>query len=107
MRRLIVDKARARKAYKRGDGALRVNLVDAMIPSEHQADQILSVDRALTKLARENPRRARLVELRYFAGMSIDEVATALSVSGRTARREWQVARLQLKEAIDGTGSAA
>jgi RNA polymerase sigma factor (TIGR02999 family) len=106
MRRVIVDRARALRAEKRGEHPHRVDLLDGMMFTEHNIDEILSVDQALAKLSTDRPREAFLVELRYFAGFSMGEAASALHVSERTARRDWEEARMYLKDAIDGTASS-
>jgi RNA polymerase sigma-70 factor (ECF subfamily) len=102
MRRIIVDRARARKSEKRGGDNQREDLSNSMIGSTDDADEVLAVDFALDKLDQESPRQARIVELRFFGGFSIEETAAALGVSTRTARRDWQLARLRLKLEIDG-----
>jgi RNA polymerase sigma factor (TIGR02999 family) len=109
MRRVLVDHARARRAAKRGAGARRVTLVDADVPhapvdAAVAADgvDVLALDVALTRLAALDPRKARLVELRYFAGLSIPEAAEALAVSPATVGREWAVARRWLRRELDG-----
>lgn len=101
MRRIVVDRARARRSHKRGGENIRVDLSD--IASTEDAEQVISIDHALDKLDQDCPRQARLVELRYFGGFSIEEAAAVLDISTRTARRDWQVARLRLKIAIDGS----
>lgn len=102
MRRVLVDHARARLAGKRGGGARHVTLLDASLDAkgagtavERDADTVdlLALDDALLRLADFDPRKARLVELRYFAGLSIPESAHALGVSESTVVREWNVAR--------------
>ena len=99
MRRLLVDHARARRQLKR-DGGNRVTLVPelAQVPS---ADvDILALNDALERLAVLEPRQARVVELRYFAGLNIEETAAALDVSVVTVKRDWAVARAFLKRAL-------
>ena len=99
MRRLLVDHARARRQLKR-DGGNRVTLVPdlAQVPS---ADvDILALNDALERLAALEPRQARVVELRYFAGLNIEETAAALDVSVVTVKRDWAVARAFLKRAL-------
>ena len=102
MRRVLVDHARARLAGKRGGGARHVTLLDARLDahavgaaSESDSDTVdlLALDDALLRLAAFDPRKSRLVELRYFAGLSIPESAVALGVSESTVVREWNVAR--------------
>jgi RNA polymerase sigma-70 factor (ECF subfamily) len=102
MRRIIVDRARARKSEKRGGDNQPSELSDWAAASSEDVDQVLAVDQALDRLNQQSPRQARIVELRYFGGFSLEEAAAVLGVSTRTARRDWQVARLRLKLAIDG-----
>jgi RNA polymerase sigma factor (TIGR02999 family) len=102
MRQILTDTARARRSAKRGGDPNRVELTECMIKTDSEADEIIAVDRALKQLSRQFPRQAVLVELRYFGGRSLEEAAAVMGVSARTARREWQVARIRLKEAIDG-----
>ena len=103
MRRLLVDRARARKAAKR-DLTFRPSDYHDLVQTEKDADEILAVDRAMEQLAREHPDEARIVELRWFAGYSEDECAAILSISVRTVRRRWRLARTRLKVLIDGNG---
>jgi RNA polymerase sigma factor (TIGR02999 family) len=102
MRRVLVDHARARRALKRGGAGTQVTLGDAShaVASPDDVD-VLALDDALARLATMDPRKARLVELRYFAGMSIPEAATALGVSVATVGREWAVARMWLRRELD------
>lgn len=102
MRRVLVDHERTRRALKRGGGATQVTLGDA----EHavaapDAVDVLALDDALARLAIMDPRKARLVELRYFAGLSIPEVAATLGVSLATVGREWAVARMWLRRELE------
>jgi RNA polymerase sigma factor (TIGR02999 family) len=103
MRRILVDRARARCSMKRRGIKVQPECVEAHFASDSEAEQVLSVNRALDSLSRQSPRQAQLVEFRYFGGFSEEESAAALGISVRTARREWQVARTRLRMAIDGT----
>ena len=99
MRRVLVDYARAREAAKRGGGATQVTLGDAdgvAMASPEPAAEVLALDAALQRLARLDPELARLVELRYFGGLTIEETAEALGVSPATVKREWTAARAWL-----------
>jgi RNA polymerase sigma factor (TIGR02999 family) len=96
MRRILVDYARERTAQKRGGGKPHVTLEPERLGVEQQADQVLAVDRALESLAGFNERLARLVECRYFAGMTEEETAETLGVSLRTVQRDWTRARAWL-----------
>lgn len=100
MRRILVDYALARQAAKRGGGRERVPLEDAMLTSDEDAGQILALNEALDGLERLEPRLARVVECRYFAGMSIEETASALGVSPATVKRDWSVARAWLNREL-------
>ena len=100
MRSIIVDYTRRRVAGCRGGGAARVPL-DAELPDGTAGEQeILAVHEALERLANADPRLARLVEMRYFAGLTSREIAEALGITERTVRRDWQKARLLLHEAL-------
>ncbi|MEZ5286853.1 MAG: sigma-70 family RNA polymerase sigma factor [Vicinamibacterales bacterium] len=95
----MVEHARARHAHKRGGQAARVALDEAVVaaPADPAALDLEDLDRALTRLASFDPRQARIVELRYFAGLSVDETAAVVGVSARTVKREWQMARAWLR----------
>ncbi len=97
MRRILIDRARRRVAAKRGAGAARVDLDEIEIPSPiAEDDQLLAVNEALEKFAVLDPRKAELVKLRYFVGMSFDEAATALGIAVPTAKQWWTYARAWL-----------
>jgi RNA polymerase sigma factor (TIGR02999 family) len=100
MRHIIVDHARRRLRLKRGGDRAVVPLEDINEPAAHESHHVLDVDRALTKLASVDARLARLVECRYFAGLTEEETATALGVSVRTAQREWFKARAWLRREL-------
>lgn len=102
MRRILVDRARARRAIKRDADLQPLSEEIAWFHHTADIDEIISVDRALDVLCTRSPRQGRLVEMRFFGGFSLDESAAALNISTRHARREWDVARLRLREAIDG-----
>jgi RNA polymerase sigma factor (TIGR02999 family) len=95
MRRILVDYARERRAAKRPDAALRTDLVD-QIPAADQPEHVLLLDEALSQLSTLDPRQGQIVELRYFGGLSEQEVADTLSVSRATVTREWKRARAWL-----------
>jgi RNA polymerase sigma-70 factor, ECF subfamily len=96
MRQILVDHARARKADKRGGTApLPLELFDPAVSLE-DPDRVLAIDAALSQLAAVDQRQCRIVELRVFAGMTVDETAEALDISSRTVKREWQLARAWL-----------
>ena len=99
MRRVLVDHARANLAQKRGAGAPMLQIVDALhhgATSTMDAAELIDLDRALDQLATEEPRLSRIVELRFFGGLSIDEVSALLGCSPRTAKRDWAFARAWL-----------
>lgn len=107
MRRVLVDHARARLSEKRGGGVRAVTLNDVHDMPQESADSsdvdILGLNDALEKLAAFDPDQARVVELRYFAGLNIDETAEALGISAATVKREWVVARVWLKRELSQT----
>jgi RNA polymerase sigma factor (TIGR02999 family) len=96
MRRILVDHARARRAAKRSGQWSRVTLDEGVAVTEHADVDVLDLDRALTDLAGVDPRKSRLAELRFFAGLSLEEAAEALGVSLATVKRDWEVARAWL-----------
>lgn len=113
MRRILVEHARARHAQKRGGYASKVSLegLDVAMASLDDTIDLDMLDQALTRLAALDPRQARIVELRYFAGMSVDETADAVGISPRTVKREWAVSRAWLRREmarlVDGTDQPA
>lgn len=96
MRRILVDEARRRTAEKRGGAVAKVPLAQAADAARPTDETVIAVDQALQALAGFDPDLARLVELRYFAGLTVDETAEALGVSAATVGREWAVARAWL-----------
>jgi RNA polymerase sigma factor (TIGR02999 family) len=96
MRRILVDAARARGARKRGGGALKLNLDDTALLSSAPNRSILALDEALTAFSRVAPRQAKVVELRYFGGLSEEEIVAVLKISSRTVRRDWDLAKAWL-----------
>ena len=96
MRRILVDAARARGAHKRGGNALKVNLDETAILSKAPDRSILALDEALTAFSQVAPRQARVVELRYFGGLTEEEIVATLNISPRTVRRDWDLARAWL-----------
>jgi RNA polymerase sigma factor (TIGR02999 family) len=106
MRRILVDHARRERRDKRGAGAVHLDLADAAEPADPQpldAVDTLALDRALTKLEALDPTQARVVELRFFAGMTVPETAAALGVSAGTVKREWALAKGFLHRELAGT----
>lgn len=102
MRRILVDRARARRSAKRSAELGGPEMEILWFRDEAELDEVIAVDRALDSLYERSPRQGRFVELRYFGGYSVDEAAAVVGISARHARREWDVARLRLREAIDG-----
>jgi RNA polymerase sigma factor (TIGR02999 family) len=108
IRRVLVDHARTRKREKRGGGAARVDIT-SVDPADQRASSevdLIDLDDALRRLAEVSERAARVVEMRYFGGMTMPEVAVALGVSERTAAGDWAVARAWLRREIDAAGGA-
>jgi RNA polymerase sigma-70 factor, ECF subfamily len=97
MRRILVDYARTRDRAKRGDGAPPLSLDDVAVLSDYRIEELIAINSALDNLTAFDPRKARVFELRYFGGMSVDEVGEALSVSPVTVARDWQMAKLWLR----------
>ncbi len=102
MRRILVDNARRKQSAKHGGGRRRVDLADGDVAAATAPDEILALDEALARLEAADPEAARVVQLHYFAGLPIEEVAEALGVSRATAYRQWSYARAWLRCAIDG-----
>jgi RNA polymerase sigma factor (TIGR02999 family) len=105
MRRILVDHARGRDAAKRGGGIAAITLEDADAAAEQSsadAVDVLALHDAIDRLGALDPQQARVVELRYFGGMSIEETAEVLGISSATVKREWAVARAWLKRELDG-----
>jgi RNA polymerase sigma-70 factor, ECF subfamily len=104
MRRVLVDHARARLTAKRGGGVAPISLAGAERGGEHGTDDVdlLALHEALERLAALDPEQARLVELRYFGGLTIEETAEALDVSPATVKREWALARAWLRRELAG-----
>lgn len=104
MRRILIDRARSKARVKHGERNQPLNLDDVDVASvDGDADTLLAVNDALDKLAQEYPEKARLVELRYFVGMSIPEAGKALGISESTAKRQWAFARAWLYDELSKT----
>ena len=108
MRRILVDHARHEQREKRGGNAMPVALDDAVLPAPPPSDVVdtLDLDRALTRLETLDPDAARLVELRFFAGLTIEETASALGVSVASVKREWALVKGWLHRELTGGGAA-
>ncbi len=96
MRRILVDHARSKNRDKRGGGRARVTLDEAVALSPEKEEDVLALDEALEKLAKLDPRQAKVVEMRFFGGLSVEEAAEALGVSKRTVEGDWTFARAWL-----------
>lgn len=102
MRRILVDHAKSKLRAKRGGGRQKISLIEELTVSREKDEDVLAVDEALEKLARLNPEQAKIVELRFFAGMTVDEVAEALQMSKRTVERNWTMIRAWLRRELAG-----
>ncbi|MGD9903081.1 MAG: sigma-70 family RNA polymerase sigma factor [Vicinamibacterales bacterium] len=101
MREILVEHARSRNRLKRGGEYERLPLDEQTVPGDAGAARWEALDQALDRLAALDPRQARVVELRYFGGMTVDETATVLGVSAKTVKRDWSVARAWLRREMD------
>ena len=102
MRRILVDHARSRQAAKRGGSDIKLPLEEGMIASEGTEVDLVALDEALERLAGIDPQQGRVVELRFFSGLSVLETAEVLGVSPRTVKRDWNVAKAWLRREISG-----
>jgi len=102
MRRVLIDHARKRDSEKRGGGRAATTLTTVDLSEDHDAASVLALDEALNTLEEEDPRAARVVSLRFFAGLSVADTAAALDISERTVMREWTYARARLFELMEG-----
>ncbi|MBV9405081.1 MAG: sigma-70 family RNA polymerase sigma factor [Acidobacteriaceae bacterium] len=97
MRRILVDRARAKNMAKRGSGAVHVNFDDALeIASDSRDREMVAIDDALNQLAEIDPRKAKVIELRFFGGLSVEETAEVLKISPQSVMRDWKMARAWL-----------
>ena len=103
MRRVLVDHARARSAAKRGGGVPAIAIEDATASIDGVSDEMIALDGALTKLGEADPRKVRIVEMKFFGGMTNQEVASALGISDATVERDWRMARAWLINALGGS----
>jgi RNA polymerase sigma factor (TIGR02999 family) len=103
MRRILVDAARVRGSQKRGGMVAKVNLDETAVLSRAPDRSILALDDALTTFSRVAPRQAKVVELRYFGGLTEEEIVVALKISSRTVRRDWDLARVWLLRELSHT----
>ena len=106
VRRILVDHARSKGAAKRGGDRRQVELAEAVEPEGKSTVDLVALDDALHRLRHLNERQARIVELRFFAGLTIDEIAEVLSASPRTVDSDWRMARAWLRHAVSDANSA-
>ena len=104
IRQVLVDYARANDGEKRSDGLNRVEMEEELAISAEQLDEVAALDEALTRLEKENARQARVVELRYFGGLSVEQIATLLEIAPRIVRRDWALARIYLYRELKTDG---
>lgn len=104
MRRILVDLARSKRCQKRGGGAVKVTLGDAMAVTSEPAQDLAALDDALQALTTMDERKARVVELRFFGGLSVEETALVLGVSVDTVMRDWKFAKAWLSRELRATG---
>jgi RNA polymerase sigma factor (TIGR02999 family) len=102
MRRILVDHARARLRARRGGGAQRVSLEQALLVSEQRCPALVALDDALTALSALDPRQGRVVELRFFGGLSTEEAAEVLKISAESVKRDWRLAKAWLMRELSG-----
>ena len=107
MRQILVQRARARKAAKRGGAPRRVTLEEGLLYRDEPDVDVLVLDEALNRLAALDPEQAKIVELRYFGGLTVEETAEAVGTSPATVKRQWAMARAWLKRAMDSASDDA
>jgi len=103
MRRILIDHARRYDYAKRGGGAQRISLDEAAVVAKERARELLMLDEALNGLTKIDPRRGRVVELRYFGGLNNEEIAAVLKISENTVTRDWNMARAWLYQELSGS----
>lgn len=110
MRRILVDYARNHQAAKRGAGAEQVSIDDAVVVSKENLGELVALDELLSRLSAFDPQQARIVELRVFGGLTVEEIAEALAVSPATVKRDWSMAKVWLTRELQkpaSTGAGA
>ncbi len=107
MRHVLIDHARRRHYVKHGGAVQQVSIEDAAMMPRQRAAELVALDEALNELAQLDPRKSRVVELRYFGGLSLEETAEVLEVSLMTVRRDWRAAKAWLYKAVTGDGQSA
>ena len=106
MRQILIERARARGAAKRGGARPRVTLDEGLVAGEDRSIDLLALDEALERLAQLDPEQARLVELRFFGGLTVEETAEAMNISPATVKRHWTVAKAWLTRELEGLAGA-
>jgi RNA polymerase sigma factor (TIGR02999 family) len=104
MRRILVDHSRRRQAAKRGGSVESVSVEQTALPDVQRAADVIALDEALDALETQDPQQAKIVELRFFSGLSIEETADVIGVSPSTVKREWNVAKAWLQRELSTTG---
>jgi RNA polymerase sigma-70 factor (ECF subfamily) len=107
MRRILVDYARQRKTAKRGGARHKVELTDVLAISEDRLEEVIAIDEALSRLAEWDPRQCRIVELRFFGGLTEQETADVMGIGARTVSREWNLARAWLHGELSRSSGAS
>lgn len=107
MRQILVQRARARRAAKRGGAPERVTLDEHLARADGPSIDLLALDEALTRLSQIDPEQARIIELRYFGGLTIEETADVTGTSPATVKRQWTMARAWLKRSLDEAAAPA
>ena len=102
MRHILIDHARSRHYAKRGAGARKISLDDTAVLSDERAADLVALDDALTAFAELDPRKSRIIELRFFGGLNIEETAVVMKISPATVSREWRAARAWLRREMSG-----
>lgn len=102
MRRILVDHARTKHRAKRGGSALRVSINEAMVTTKDQDIDLVALDEALNHLAKRDPQQSKVVELRFFSGLNVEETAEVLGISPATVKRDWSMAKAWLHREISG-----
>ena len=106
MRHVLVDYARQRRRVKRGAGAVHVPVEAAVVLSSEQVEQVVAVDLALQRLAKKDQRKSKVLEMRFFGGLSVEETAEVLGVAPNTVIRDWNFARAWLRRELSGAGTS-
>ena len=107
MRRILVENARRKLRLKRGGGAERVELELSTIQAPADDEKVLQVHESLDALAAEDPQKAQIVKLRFFSGLTYDEIASLLGVNEKTVRRHWELAKVRLVQIMDASGASS